>query len=149
MGGIKVEDGLGNLAFPPRIAGFSGKDAFERAQQAIGHRMPFGERPGPERGVEIFEADQQLVGQMRSLEEERMHLAPFGSVDHRPDVHLDSLALETHLAGVDEQGAAAGVGKDFTQLPDHLAQHGASLRLPQLAPEQPHQSLARLRQAIR
>ena len=72
-----------------------------------------------------------------------MDLAPFGGLDDLPDVHLDRLPLQPHLARCDKQ-AATGAGKDFAQLPDYLAQHGAGLHLPGLAPEQADQSLSRL-----
>ena len=146
VGRIEIDDGFRQIAFLLGMAGCVGQSLFQGAQQALAHRVPLGLQPDLEGRIEIVEAGQQVVRETGTFEQQGMHLAGFGGMDHSPHIDIDGAPLETDLLRIDTQAVGARVHEDVAQFADDLAQHGTRLDLPGLAPKQPDQPLARLLQ---
>jgi len=140
MRGIEIKDGFRKLGLG---AGMTNqvKRHLESSQQSVGQQVPLDQKPAAERRIEIFQTDQQVVGDVLSLEQQRMYLLCLRSPDDGPNVEIDRVPLEPDFVRIDAKRVASGLAEEFPQLANELAQHCARLCFPGLAPEQTNEPL--------
>ncbi len=145
---IEVDDRFRQTAAADLVQRGVAHACFQRAQQGVLQGAALGQQPDTKGRIKILEAGQKAVGKPLRRQQRGVDFVAVGLVEYGRDIDLDAVLVEFDFPPFGTQTVKADIGADLAQFTQRLAQRGARLVFPGLAPQQADQAFPRFQPAF-